>query len=240
MEAEEDALSLLDVGIYSVPIAARMASVGTGEHVPPEWIRRWLWGQKYKVDGETRVSRPLWTPELPLLHDKKVLSFRDLIEVMFVAAFRHREISLQSIRRIIDKAARLALNPYPLTSPAFKTHYRTIVADARSEKRDRIVFELESGQQVLELEFDKLREGIDFSSIVKAAMWWPLGRHRRVVVDPRRRFGEAIVAGKGVPTVVLNNTYIAEGSYEAVRYWYGVSHREARDAVEYQRRLEAA
>lgn len=240
MEETVDTLKLMDLGVYSVPTAARMASLATGRTVPASWVRRWLWGQKYKVDGETRTSQPLWEPELPILHDRKVLSFRDLIEVMFVAAFRHRGISLQSIRRILDKATLLIADPYPLTSPAFKTHYKVIVADALSSTDARIVFELESGQQVLGFEFENLRKGIDLSSILGAYKWWPLGRDRQVVVDPTRRFGEAIVAGKGVPTAVLNNTYIAEGSYDAVEYWYGVSPQEARDAVEYQRRLEAA
>jgi uncharacterized protein (DUF433 family) len=240
MEASRDALSLINVGIYSVPVAARMASLGTGRHVPTAWIHRWLWGKNYKVDGETQVSKPLWNPELSILHDRKVLSFRDLIEVMFVAAFRHRGVPLQTIRRIIDKAATLAAAPYPLSSPSFKTCYRTVVADALSPEDQRIVFELESGQQLLELEFDKLRAGIDFSSIMEASMWWPLGKDRQVVVDPSRRFGEAIVADSGVPTAVLNNTYVAEGSYDAVCYWYGVSELEARDAVEYQQRIEAA
>lgn len=240
MEAAVNTPNLLDVGVYSVPVAARMASLGTGHRVLPDSIRRWLWGREYQSGAETRKSQPLWDPELPILDDKKVLSFRDLIEVMFVAAFRHRGISMQSIRRIIDKAAALASDPYPLTSVDFKTLSSTIVADGLIGEKDRVVFEVVSGQHLLALEFDKLKRGIDISSIMGASMWWPLGKSHRVVVDPRRRFGEAIVARHGVPTAVLHNTYLAEGSYDAVRYWHGVTQREARDAVEYQRRLEAA
>jgi len=46
--------SLLGLGVYSVPEAARLTGVSSRR------IRRWLQGYSYSSGGAARASRPLW------------------------------------------------------------------------------------------------------------------------------------------------------------------------------------
>ena len=233
--------SLLNKGIYTVPEAARLAKFATKSHVSARALRRWLWGyRKYPEPGVAELAPPLWEPELPRLHDRPVLSFRDLIEVMFVAAFRERGISLQTIRRLIGRAIEEIETSHPLSSPAFKTDGNFIRAEVVTSDERRICFDLATGQYLLEIVFDRLRQVIEYSDILTAARWWPIGKDRKVVVDPAIRFGEPIDVERGVPTVILANAYKAEQSYGAVSHWYGVTEGAVRDAVEYERRVAAA
>ena len=53
-------------------------------------------------------------------------------------------------------------------------------------------------------------EGLDFDDSGVAIQWWPMGKPRLVVLDPKRSFGQPIVDTEGVPTAVLYKAYLAE------------------------------
>lgn len=224
----------LGVGIYSVPDAAKLTGV------PSAAIRRWLWGYRYNYRGEARESRPLWDPELPDVDSSHALGFRDLIEILFVQAFKEQGVSLRTIRRAIEQAETLLGEDYPLSSLKFKTDGRSILADVVEPEEKRLVFDLVTGQYLLENVFDRLREGLDYSQLEGLLRWWPIGREREVVVDPKRSFGQPIVANEGVPTEVLASAYQAEQSVDAVATWYDVTPLAVNDALEFERALQAA
>jgi len=69
--------------------------------------------------------------------------------------------------------------------------------------------------------------------------WWPLGKSRKVVVDPQRSFGQPIVSDEGVLTAVLARAHAAEKSYRAVAQWFDVSERSLRDAVAFEATMAA-
>lgn len=219
-------LPWLGVGIYAIPEAARITGV------PPASIRRWLWGQE---------TRPLWHPQLPVLDHSRALGFRDLIEIQFVHQFRQRGVSLQTIRRALDQATALFHESHPFSSLKFKTDGRNILAEVTEDPEDRSrIFDLMTGQYLLEIVFDRLYEGLEYSGLDELLRWWPLGKDRGVVLDPSRSFGRPIVASGGVPTAILAGAFKAEGSIEAVADWYEVSPDAVRDALEYERDLRAA
>lgn len=224
--------NLLNKGVYTLPEAARLVSLGTGTHVSSGKINRWLWGQGH--------SQRLWSPEIDSPYDKKLVSFRDVVELMFVSVFRAKDVSLQTIRRVIDRATELIADPYPLSSPEFRTDGKSIIAGALKPTEERLVFDLDSGQLLLDYVFDRLRKGIDYGEMSKACRFWPLGKDQHVVIDASRRFGEPIIHEHGIPTSVLSQAYGVEGSLETVSYWYGVPPSVVEDAVEFERRLEAA
>ena len=216
--------NLFGVGLYSVPEAARIS------RVPAEHIHRWLWGRK---------SEPLWTPELPALDHTHALSFRDLVEVQFVHRFRQQGLSLQSIRKMIGVAAKLLEESYPLSSVKFKTDGRTILAQVVEAEEQGYVFDLATGQYLLEFVLDYLYDALEYSELDDLVRWWPLGKDRRVVIDPRRSFGRPIVE-EGVPTDILAGSYKAEGSVIAVARWFEVREESVQDALDFERSRMAA
>lgn len=224
---------LLGVGLYSLPEAARITKI------PSEHIRRWLWGRPRTAAGSTK-QEPLWRPQLPSIGGAKGLSFRDLIEIQFVHRFRQRGVSLRVIRKTLDLATRLLNESYPLSSVRFKTDGKSILAEVavRSEE-GRSVFDLATGQYLLDFVLPLLYDALEYSELDDLLRWWPLGKDRRVVVDPRKRFGRPIVT-EGVPTAILAGSHDAEGSIPAVARWFEVSEESVRDALEFERSLKAA
>jgi len=229
--------SLLGVGVYTVPEAARL----TGVSAPR--IRRWLTGYTFKSRSATRSSAPVWGRQIGSSKDELVLSFRDLLEVRFVDAFRRHGVSWKTIRLAAERAAEIVEDSHPFSTKRFKTDGRSIFADIAQETREESLLDLAKSQYELKSIVDPfLFAGLEFSELHGVPVrWWPLGRDRRVVLDPERSFGQPIVTPESVPTAILAQAVKAEdGSLEAVARWYLVDSKAVKDAVEFENRLAAA
>jgi uncharacterized protein (DUF433 family) len=226
--------NLLGVGIYSIPEAVRLTGVSGIS------IRRWLWGYQSKSShGDMARHEPLWASQIPTIDESKALGFRDLIEIKFVAHFRQRGISLQSIRKTIHLATELLDQSYPLSSIRFKSLGGKIFAEVLEGHERKLVFDLYTGQLLLSFMWDKLYDALEYSEYDELARWFPLGKDRRVVVDPKRSFGRPLSL-EGVPTAILASALKAEKTVENVAYWYRVDPDSVRDADEYERIQRAA
>jgi len=71
-------------------------------------------------------------------------------------------------------------------------------------------------------------------------VWWPLGKGKQIVIDPRRNFGQPTVAKSGVPAITLARSVKANSSIDVVARWYEVQREELRDAVEFEDSLAKA
>lgn len=227
-------LSLLGIGIYSIPEAARIS------HVPASYIRRWLWGYRYEVEGRSHRAGPLWVPQLPDIEDSRALTFKDLIEIQFVYRFRQQGISLQTIRKTIGLATELLDKTFPLSSVRFKTDGKEIFAQVIDDPAERgSVFDLKTGQYLLDFVLDYLYDALEYSEFDELIRWWPLGKDRRVIIDPKRSFGRPIVP-EGVQTRILASSFRAREDVRAVADWFEVSESSVSDALEFERSLAAA
>lgn len=227
-------LSPLGIGIYSIPDAARIS------HVPASYIRRWLWGYRYQVKGRSHQAGPLWVPQLPDIEDSRALTFKDLIEIQFVYRFRQQGISLQTIRKTIGLATELLDKTFPLSSVRFKTDGKEIFVQVIEDPTERgSVFDLKPGQYLLDYVLDYLYDALEYSEFDELIRWWPLGKDRRVIVDPKRSFGRPIVP-EGVQTRILASSFCVREDVKAVADWFEVSESSVSDALEFERSLAAA
>jgi len=106
---EDSKSDVLGRGVYSAAESIRLVnfSLETGlslNGISGRTLARWLRGYNFEVDGEARYSPPLW--KLDYVNDEALeLSFRDLIELKFVKAFRDIGLSLPTIRQCLLRAA---------------------------------------------------------------------------------------------------------------------------------------
>jgi uncharacterized protein (DUF433 family) len=225
---------LVGVGIYTIPQAAQLAKV------PVPSIRRWLYGYHYAYRGHT-VEQPAVVAANETLRELRVVTFRDLIEVQFVHAFRDEGVSWKTIRFAAIKAQAITGNDHPFASREFVTDGETIYAEIVQTTGNKELLDLRNDQMAFRRVFlPSLRARLDLGD-TGAERLWPLGRNRPVVIDPRRQFGQPISRDEGVPTSALASAYRAMGqSPAAVARWYGVSRAVVRAAVDFEERLLAA
>lgn len=216
--------SALETGLYPVSEAARLLGISQ------DTVRRWLWGNS--------GSDPLWSPQVGRIDGSLYLGFLDLTEMRFVEALRRAGVSTARVRKTIS-SLRERFGSYPLSSLEFKT-VRTDGKRIYVEEFSDLAYDVESEQMPLRSYLEALFEVFDYSKErKKIERWWPLGKDRGVVLDPKRSMGRPIVDQGGVSTSVLSRAVEAEGSAEDVADIYEISPDAVRAAVEFERSLAA-
>ena len=223
---------LLNTGLYTVPEAARLTRVSVGK------VRRWLRGYNFKSGDRVHHSDAVWQGELAPIEDKLALSFRDLLELRFVDAFIRAGVSWRTMRKAHAKAQDKLVTTHPFCSNRIFTDGRSILLRQGEEDCDQVLINLANDQSEFSRIVEPFRKELEFSG--DDIVWWPLGKKRQIIVDPRRNFGQPTVATSGVPAIVLAKSAEANKSIDEVARWYEVQSEEVRDAVAFEELLAAA
>lgn len=222
------------IGVYTLPEAAKLLMTN------PLRVRRWLEGYRFPVKAGTGESPPVFKPQLPAMGGHQAIGFLDLVELLFIKAFRDHGVSLPTIRRAAHEASRIWKTDHPFCLKRFATDGRTIFGTIADEMGDEGLLDLAKSQLaftgimrpfLMELDYGRLGQEIE--------RWWPLGKNRPVFLDPRIAFGRPVVAGKPIPTETLFRAVAVNGSVAKVAAWYEISVASVRAAVEFERNLAA-
>jgi uncharacterized protein (DUF433 family)/DNA-binding transcriptional MerR regulator len=224
--------NLLNTGLYSVSEAARLTRVSAGK------IRRWIKGYYFHRGESLRHSDAVWQADIKPLDDKLALSFRDLLELRFVDAFIKAGVSWTTMRRAHAKAQEELRTTHPFCSKRIATDGKNILLKQAQEDSDEALINLVTEQREFRRIVQNFLKELEFSG--DEIIWWPLGKDRQIVVDPRRNFGQPTVAKSGVPAITLSRSVKANSSVDMVARWYEVQRDEVRDAVEYEESLAKA
>ena len=222
--------TFIGTGIYSVPEAARLTGVSAAR------IRRWLRGYCFESSGTKHASPPVWVAQLPEIDGKLALGFLDLVEVRFVNAFLNHGVSWRVLRLAAKKARELVHSAHPFSTRRFKTDGFTIFAELQDTSGATALVELTKSQHYFERIIAPYLKGLEFDGD-EPARWWPMGIRRQVVIDPKRSFGQPIVARRGIPTAILAKAAKINGSVQEVARWYETDIKSVRDAVLFEKSL---
>lgn len=236
---EPDALGR---GAYSAVESLRLLNFSRpglppARRVSRNTVSRWLRGYSHGEDG-SRHSDPLWQPDYHNNDDQIELSFRDLIELRFVKAFRDLGIGLTTIRDCYRRAVDEVQDDRPFSTQRFRTDGKTIFLEITEKDHGGRMIDLKKRQQVFRTIIEPSLRDLEFDAST-VARWYPLGmKHRAVLIDPNRSFGRPIVQ-HGVPTEILAEAVKVEGSIEAVASLYELPKAEIRAALGFEQRLAA-
>lgn len=209
--------------LYSYAEADRLAGAARGT------AKRWLSGYGYADRRGKRVHLP------PVAHDKEAdhaVSFVDLIEVVAIGGLKDFGLSLQQIRKIASNCREMLGEERPLTSLKFKVGGKNIFIDAAGElvevgARKR----MRAWREVLE---PFLRD-LDYADeIATARRWWPLGRGKRIVVDPEYAFGLPSIVNCGVRTEIILERFRAGDLEEQIARDFNLERIEVERALQFE------
>jgi uncharacterized protein (DUF433 family) len=222
-----------NTGRYTISEASRLTGVSRGR------IRRWLRGYHYRSRQKSYTSRPLWRGQWEPIDHTLALGFLDLIEIRFVDAFRRVGVSWATLRRANERAQEMFGGSHPFCTNRFVTDGREIFVELHEQTGETSLLEIARSQQVFTDIVRPFPRDLEFDENEGLVRWWPLGKDRFVVIDPRRNFGSPIVVQHGVPTEVLAKAAKVSRSISEVVHWFAVPEEEIHDAVEYEQQLAA-
>jgi uncharacterized protein (DUF433 family) len=241
---EPDALGR---GAYSATQALRLLNfsrpgIARSDRVSRNTVARWLRGYEHSGNADVTTNKgyspPLWQPDYANDDDLLEISFRDLIELRFVKAFRDIGLSLIAIRECYQRAAEEVHDARPFSTRRFRTDGKTIFLEITEGMKEGKLVDLRRRQNVFKTIVEPSLRDLEFEAST-VARWFPLGIDKRtVIIDPARSFGRPIVGG-GVPTEVLVDALEVEGSIEVVAALYDVPKGDVRSAIDFERRLAA-
>ena len=226
------------MGLYSLPEAAQLIGV------PATKLRRWSYGYFYGLPvREKSFSAPLIEREAPDLGDEKIITFLDLIELLFVSLFRREGVSIQVIRAAASNAHHLFGTSHPFAVKRFDTDgkriFATLEADEAGVSPTRLVQDLRLTQMVMDTVARPFFRNLDYDAD-EVLRYWPKGKEFGVVIDPRRDFGKPVDDRSGVPTFVLHQMARSGEGIEDIADWYGVDVDTVIRAIQYESSLRAA
>ncbi len=229
---------LLGLGFYGAMEGVRLINFQRQpkdyRKVGPGTVRRWLEG--YKSGGKTH--EPLWTADFKNPRGELELSFRDLIELRFIKAFRDAGVSLQAIRTCLERARQEVGQQRPFSTLKFRTDGKTIFSLITADIREGSMTDLRSRQNVFRTMIEPSLKDLEFDAD-ELKRWRPLGMKSSIAVDPAKAFGRPVALGYGVTTDALRRAAIVEGSEASVARLYEVPVSVVRDAVDFEEQLAA-
>jgi uncharacterized protein (DUF433 family) len=219
---------LVGVGIYTVKEAARL--VGANAITVSRWLRGYRFPTKWSGQGQ---SPPLFHTELPEVEGKLAIGFLDLIELLFIKAFRSEGVSLPTIRLAARKAAKKWKNDHPFCLKRFATDGRTIFATVADGLDKDQVLELTRSQLGFKSILNPYLKNMDYSKL-GVDRWWPLGKDKVVFLDPRIAFGKPVVTAHNVPTESIWDAVRVNRSLSEVAKWFDLPVSEVQAAVDFE------
>lgn len=224
--------SAVGMGLYSLADAVRFSGL------PASTIRRCLSGYEYRTRLGRRTGRPHFAGDFAQETGGRTVveavSFRDLIELRFIAAVRDHGVSGHEIRRAAAALAEKLQTSHPFCTRKFRTLAGKILLDLGDAAGIPRVLELARNQQVMDAIVRPFAEEVRFDEN-DPILWRPPAGAGRVVLDPTRSFGRPLIDCGAIPTATLHRTWLAEGKDAgAAARWYGVTSEDVEAAVAFE------
>lgn len=224
--------SLLGVGLYAVPEAARIISFSLGTHVSETNLRRWTVGRH----TAKRDYSPILQAQLRI-NDSYLFTFEDLIELITVGELRNRGMKMSAVRLAYENAEQ-QFGKRPFAKRQYSAHGNKLFErkTAYGGAMQDLVTLQHAFEQVIK---PLLRHIVVYVGNIPTQLT-PLGQDRSVILDPSRAFGSPINRESGVVTSSLYQMHKAGESKERIANWFQISVAGVSDAIEYESGLVEA
>lgn len=219
-------------GIYTAPAAARLL----GE--TPAKIRRWAFG--YRRHGVERP--PAITTDVAALDGVRILTFLELVELMFIQGLLATGLSWPKVREASRVAADLLEKErHPFATKRWFADAAALYLQLGQEHNEELLIEVAGHAQLaMPSVLRPYLTQLEFGASGLAQRWFPRGPTIPIVVDPQRAFGMPVTARGGVPTETIAALHRAGDPIEAIAAWYRLDEAEVAAAVEFEKSLPRA
>ena len=208
----------LGEGIFLVPDVAEILQL------PYSKVRRWLnefWDNRMAKHGAYSFGD----------EKNKAINFYTLIEFYTFYQLRLEGVGVSKIEFAHDEISKLLKTPYP-----FATNIRTDGKNIWYEYLNEIVNANGKEQIDIKVLLDPFLHKIEFGKNNLAELFFPLENSKKIVVDPKRQFGQPIVTGTSLPIRTIHKLYQGGETKKNISLLYEIKISEVEDALRYYKR----
>ena len=216
----------IGTGIYTMPDVAAILGL------PVAKVRRWLrsywnaqFGQATGMSFSEGEGREL------------VVNFHTLIEFYVFYQLRDRGVSVKKI-----------VEAHRILEDLYQTAYPFATVSLLAQKGGNVLFEGKVGELIradesLQIVIKEILapfcDKIEFGPDKLAKCFYPSGRNSSVVVDPRRRFGQPVIADTNITTETVFDLHRGGEPTDVIARIYDLTAKQVRDALSYHYRNAA-
>jgi len=189
--------------VYTTAEAARYL------RLPASTVRAWAFGQRYRVNGESRRFQPV----IATADSRgRRLSFINLVELLVLAAIRKKHrVAMKQVRGAVDYLRKRHPSDHPLADHQFQTNGIDLFVEKYGEllniSRDGQIAMKDVIQRYLKL-VERDASGVPFKLHLPRRADAP-DALAAVVIDPQRGFGRPVLDGRGIRTEVIIDRFHA-------------------------------
>lgn len=211
----------IGLGIYTASEIAKILRI--------PYIKIYTWMNKYwdgKI-GKDFGSKYSWD-----ISGKRAVSFHTFIEFYVMMRFSEAGVKPKQVLEAHTELTKMYHTAFPF---ARKEVLKGIKSDGKHiflKTREGII-ELNGTKQfnlnLIEIFFINL----EFDEDNLASRFWPMGKEKSILVDPKRRFGQPVIDGKNIYPEIIFNHHQAGDPIPYIAYVYQISEAEVCHALEF-------
>ncbi len=208
----------LGSGIYTISDAARILQL------PAHKVRRWLTEYWNKRFGDEKTSYS-WGAG-----GDKAFSFLALMEFYVFYQLKNAGLSTIKILEAHGRLASLLRTHFPFASATLLTDGGSILL----KLGDGSLIDVKPGFQFYLKEIiEPFCQKIEFGADNLAQRFYPLGKEKGIVVDPRHQFGQPTIVGTNLLPYTIWNHHLAGEKSTFIARIFEISEPQVKTAIEY-------
>lgn len=210
----------LGLGIYTIPDMANILKL------PQHRIRYWLdefWNNRLIDQHQKSYS---WGEGR-----EKATSFYTLIEFYTFSQLRIHKIGASRILKAHQVISEQLKTPYPFASSTILTDGKQIFYS--TDELKSIIHADDTLQYLIADIIKEFCKKIDFNSHDLAVRYYPLGKSKKLVVDPHHQFGQPTIKDSNILAETLFLLYKGGESKRLISELYGIDRTSVNNAIEF-------
>jgi uncharacterized protein (DUF433 family) len=209
----------LGIGLYTIPDVANILNLDG--NLVQRWLREY-WGNRFSA-GQGNLSS--WGKG----RDKAV-HFFTLIEFYVFYQLRKQGVSAQNIAKSYEIIRHELDTAFPFANSMILTDGKKIFY---SSDGDLIINADKSKQINFKSIIEQFCHKIDFDKDAYALRYWPLGKEKNIVVDPRHQLGQPTVKNTNILAETLYTMYTSGEKISFISSLYDVPENDVRASIEF-------
>ena len=209
----------LGIGLYTIPDVANILNLD--RNLVQRWLREY-WGNRFSVGRDNLSS---WGKG----RDKAV-PFFTLIEFFVFYQLRKQGVSAQNIANSHEIIRHELDSDFPFANAIILTDGKKIFY---SKDGDLIINADKSKQINFKSIIEEFCHKIDFDKDAYALRYWPLGKEKNIVVDPRHQLGQPTVKNTNILAETLYSMYTSGEKIGFISSLYDVPENDVKASIEF-------